>query len=104
MCYANKFAHRHAQQAVIPAQVAATLPSGSEVIRSVHVSYDGSSEPCFSAPVTEIIFAAAKAGQDITFGGMCDFALRKTIDQPGCAGTAWGFAKEAPRVFVLLAG
>ncbi|KZP25751.1 hypothetical protein FIBSPDRAFT_855653 [Athelia psychrophila] len=35
---------------------------------------------------------------------MCDLALRTTIDQPGCTGTAWGFAKENPRVFVLLAG
>lgn len=103
--YSNTSADWQAQQTANPAEVAKTLPSGSEVIRSVHISFEGSPKLCFSAPVTEIIFATAKDGQDlITFGGMCDLALRTTIDQPGCTGTAWGFAKENPRVFVLLAG
>ncbi|KAF7975536.1 hypothetical protein HWV62_9367 [Athelia sp. TMB] len=88
-----------------PDELAEILPRGSEVIRSIHVSFDASLEPCLAAPVTEIIFATAKQEQDlITFGGICDFALRATIEQPGCTGTAWGFAKENPQLFVLVAG
>lgn len=81
------------------------LPGETEVIRNSHVAFDVPPDACLSAPVTEMIFATTKAGQDlINFGGICDMTLRTTIEQPGCSGTAWGYTKEDPRVFVLLVG
>lgn len=59
------------------------LPSGSKIIRSAHASFDGSLQPRFSAPVTEIemIFTTTKDEHDsITISGLCDLALRATVD------------------------
>lgn len=93
------------QQPADHTMLAHMLPSGSKILRIAHVAFDRPPKPCFNAPVTEITIATAKDEQDLlTFGGMCDLALRTTIDQLGCKGTAWGCAQEDPRVFVLLAG
>jgi len=81
-------------------------PFTSETIDNVTVEFSGENlNKCLSAPVTEMIFATTKPGQDlITFGEIVNVSLTATDSQPGCLGSAWGYTKEKPGVAVLVVG
>jgi hypothetical protein len=62
-------------------------------------------EKSFSAPVTEIIYAAIKDETDIEkFGEITDLSLVPTEEYPGCTGSSWNFAKENPRSLFMIIG
>lgn len=77
----------------------------SAPIQNVHVAFNEPLTPSLTAPVTEIIFANTKAGQDlITFGEIINVALRSTAEQRGCVGTSWGYTEENKRTAIIIVG
>jgi len=80
-------------------------PLTSEPILNIHVAFTKSPASCVTAPVTEVMMSTTKPEQDlITFGEICNVALRATAEQPGCLGTSWGYSKENPRTVISLVG
>ncbi|KAH7930650.1 hypothetical protein BV22DRAFT_1116026 [Leucogyrophana mollusca] len=60
---------------------------------------------CFSAPITEVIYATAKPDTDLEeFNKIVDVSLKACDDFKGCYGTSWGYVLDTEREIVMVVG
>ncbi|KAH7930647.1 hypothetical protein BV22DRAFT_44217 [Leucogyrophana mollusca] len=60
---------------------------------------------CFTAPITEVIYATAKPDTDLEeFKKVVDVSLQATEVFKGCYGTSWGYVLDTEREVMMVVG
>ncbi|KAL0950504.1 hypothetical protein HGRIS_007313 [Hohenbuehelia grisea] len=80
--------------------------SVSSTLTIAHVAFDPDAlKRCYSAPVTEMVFATIKPGVDtMHFESLCESIRMIACNANGCYGVSWGFTSEDHRRIVFIFG